>query len=841
MASSPEVRQRFEREAKTISQLSHPHICALYDVGREGDTEYLVMELLEGESLSDRLARGALPLEQTLRYGVEIADALDKAHRQGIVHRDLKPGNVMITKSGVKLLDFGLAKAMAPSAKPSSFTALPTQQALTQEGTILGTFQYMAPEQLEGKEADGRTDVFAFGAVLYEMATGKKAFSAASQASLITAIMSADPPAISTVQPMSPPALDRVVKKCLAKDPEDRWQNAADLASELKWIAESGSQAGVAAPTILARRRRGRLAWALVGLFAVTSGFLAFRLLGRDSVAGASVHAALLVPERDGSEAMLPELSPDGRSVVFGGLSLSDTAPMLLRNLGSDEARPIPGTEGGTYPFWSPDGKSLGFFVARKLKRIDVAGGSAATICDATEAARGGTWSREGIIVFSAGRNTGLTRVAASGGTPESLTKPDAARGDTSHRWPVFLPDGRHLLYYATPNAGPKGALFYASVDGKENRLLVEDATNGAFSRGYLLFSRKRKLLAQPFDPTSGRLSGNPVPVVEGVGAGFGVSRAMFSASLDGTLVYLPNPSLQASTLEWLDRGGKRLGSAGESLLWFDPVLSPDGKRLAVGLADSQLEQGDIWVLDLVRGTRTRLTFGPGSAWSPVWSPDSERVAYIRESDDGKPPGIYAKAASGAGGEEQILAPGALGELGDLVVTSWSPDGKTLVTTIFKTREGTNYGIWTVPLAAGSKPQALIDTTADEYAGSLSPDGRWIAYAFRASGRGEIYVQAFPGPGAKFQISTEGGEAPVWRADGKELLFLSPDGHVMAAPIQTSPSFEAGTPRALFAESLKLERLAVSPDGQRLLVRIPRAAPAASSVRLVLNWPAGLK
>jgi len=838
MASSPEVRQRFEREAKTISQLSHPHICALYDVGREGETEYLVMELLEGEPLSDRLARGALPLEQTLRYGVEIADALDKAHRQGIVHRDLKPGNVMIAKSGVKLLDFGLAKAMAPSAKPSSFTALPTQEALTEEGTILGTFQYMSPEQLEGKEADGRTDVFAFGAVLYEMATGRKAFSAASQASLITAIMSAEPPAISSVQPMSPPGLDRVVKKCLAKDPEDRWQNAGDLASELKWIAESGSQAGVAAPTILARRRRGRLAWALCGLLAVTAAVLAYRLMSRDQGGGAAVHAAILLPEQVQAQIGTTVISPDGNSVIFQEMGSSDSAPLWLRALGSDEVRPVPGTEGGSFPFWSPDGRALGFFTTRKLKRIDLAGAAATTVCDLVDAGRGGTWSKDGVIVFSPGRNTGLSRVAATGGNPEPLTKPDASRGDSSHRWPYFLPDGRHFVYYATPNSGPKSALYYASVDGKENRLLLEDSSNAEFARGHLLFVRRHKLFAQPFDPDRGRLSGSPMLVADGVGDGFGVNRAMFSASSRGALVYVPTPSPPRSTLEWLDRAGKRQGAVGELGNWYDPVLSPDGRRLAVGIGDNLAEQGSVWVLDLARSTRTRLTFGPGSAWSPVWSPDSERVAYIREANKGY--GIYVKAASGDGAEEQLAAPGVFGDVSDLLISGWSPDGRTLLITLFKSREG-NYGIWTLPASGGGKPQALIDTPVDEYSPSLSPDGRWIAYASRESGRGEIYVQPFPGPGGKFQISSDGGDAPVWRKDGREVIFVGADGRIMAAPTQVAPSFEAGTPRAVFPEQLKTERIGLSPDGQRFLVLLPLSQPAARTVRLILNWQAALK
>ena len=801
------------------------------------------MEYLEGETLLDRLAKGPLPLEQTLRYGVEIADALDKAHRQGIVHRDLKPGNVMLTKSGVKLLDFGLAKAMAPAAQPSGLTALPTQQALTQEGTILGTFQYMAPEQLEGKEADGRTDIFALGAVMYEMATGSKAFSASSQASLITAIMSADPPPISTVQPMSPPALDRVVKKCLAKDPEGRWQTAADLGSELKWIGESGSQAGLAAPVASRRRRREGLARAIAALLGAVAALGVVLLVRKGMSPGtAAVHAVILLPESAGFQTVaVPELSPDGRTVAFSGVSTDEASPIWLRALGSDDARPIPGTEGASFAFWSPDGRSLGFFADRKLKRIDVAGGSATTVCDVPDEGRGGTWSQDGTIVFAGGRSTGLSRIASTGGTPEPVTKPDPARGDSSHRWPRFLPDGRHLVYFATPNTGRQSALFYASSDGKENRLLVEGASNGAYSQGHLLFVQRSTLFAQPFDPGKGRLQGKPIALADGVGSGFGVTRAMFSASADGTLVSVRKPPARRSTLEWLDRAGKRLGNLGQPMEFYDAVLSPDGKKLAVGIGDTRTDQGNLWVLDLSRGTRTRLTFGPTSAWGPVWSPDSTRLAYLREGEAGKAPVLYTKAASGAGAEEQVVAMDAIGEIGDLWVSDWSPDGSSLALSIFRTTTGTNYGIWSLGLTGDHKPRPLIDARADESHPRFSPDGKWIAYDSNESGRGEVYVQAFPGPGGKFQVSTGGGSLPQWRRDGGELLFLSAENHLMAVPIQTNPTFDAGTPHELFPERLEAGEFEASPDGQRFLVRFPLPETATKSVRLVLNWPAELK
>ncbi|HEY3123617.1 MAG TPA: protein kinase, partial [Thermoanaerobaculia bacterium] len=488
LSSSPESRQRFEREAKTISQLSHPHICALYDVGREGETEYLVMELLEGETLSDRLGKGSLPLEQTLRFGIEIADALDKAHRQGIVHRDLKPANVMLTKSGVKLLDFGLAKAMAPAAPAGSLTALPTQQGLTQEGTILGTFQHMAPEQLEGKEADARTDIFAFGTVLYEMATGRKAFSGASQASLISAIMQNDPQPISTIHPMTPPALDRVVRICLAKDPEDRWQSAHDVAGELKWIAE-GSQAGVPAPVVVRRKNRERLAWGMTAvtlLVAVAAVAAAIRYAHQAVVLSRPMRSSIVLPEKTALRAVA--LSPDGTRLVFVAREASGENRLWVRPLDSLSAQPLPGTENPSFPFWSPDSRFIGFFADGKLKRIDASGGPPQVLCDAP-VGRGGSWNQDGVILFAL-VSSPLFRVSAAGGPATPATRLDPARGEDGHRWPFFLPDGRHFLYTVT-NFGSRGetekmGIYAGSLDSKDETLLLRANSSVAYaSPGY--------------------------------------------------------------------------------------------------------------------------------------------------------------------------------------------------------------------------------------------------------------------------------------------------------------------------------------------------------------------
>jgi eukaryotic-like serine/threonine-protein kinase len=700
LSSSPEIRQRFEREAKTISQLSHAHICALYDVGREGDTEYLVMEYLEGETLSDRLGKGALPPDQTLRYGQEIADALDKAHRQGIVHRDLKPANVMLTKSGVKLLDFGLAKAMGRSERSldatgreqaaaehdpkarSSITALPTVAGnpnLTQEGTILGTFQYMAPEQLEGKDADARTDIFAFGATLYEMATGKKAFSASSQASLITAIMSSDPAPISSVQPMSPPALDRVVKKCLAKDPEDRWQSAGDLGSELKWIAE-GSQTALPLASLSRRKGRERLAWVGLAAAASIALVLGLLLLRQRPTPSARFETSILPPEKilfvfRGSP---PAVSPDGRRIAFTAESSEGVTRLWVRPFASASAQALPGTEGAARPFWSPDSLSLGFFAGGKLKRIEASGGRPQTLADAASG-RGGTWNRDGVILFTPNAQSPVYRVSSSGGATVPVTSLGTGRGEYQHVWPTFLPDGRHFLYsgFVGADARPEENMgFYlGSLDSKEVKLLYSGRGNVAYapssnqSRGHLLFMRGSTLLARPFDAGRLEFTGEAAPVAENVKYYGAQGSGTFAASENGLLAYQTGVQGDPSRLGWFDRTGKTVESIGPVASYTHPRISRDGRRMVVALLDSQTHFLDLWLHDLTRHIPTRFTFEPAVNIFPVWSPDGGRIAFASNRKGRH--NIYQRATSGSEDDEVLLPSEAIFRF----PTDWSPDG----------------------------------------------------------------------------------------------------------------------------------------------------------------------
>jgi WD40 repeat protein len=801
-AASPEARQRFEREAKTISQLSHPHICALFDVGREGDLEYLVMEYLEGETLLVRLARGPLPLESTLRHGIEIADALDKAHRQGIVHRDLKPGNVMLTKSGVKLLDFGLAKAMSPATPPSSLTSLPTQQGLTQEGTILGTFQYMAPEQLEGKEADARTDVFAFGALLYEMATGKKAFSGSNQASLITSIMSSEPPAISSVHRMAPPALDHIVKKCLAKDPEDRWQSAADLRSELKWIAE-GSAAGIAAPAAVSgRRSRQGFAWGVAVLATLVAAAV---LLSRRPAAAPSPRMVLSISPPPGvGWTDFFCLSPDARRLAFVG--------------------------SGESPFWSPDGRSLGFFAQSKLKKLELESGAIQIICDA-DLGRGATWNRDGIILFANSSSADISRVEAAGGTPTPATKLDLTRGDVIHRWPEFLPDGRRFIVFVrTGNLATTG-IYLGTLGSTELKFWQQSHEGAQFvPPDRLLYARGDSLVVQHVDLTRERLVGEPEILLRLVDEGqVAAFRRLFSVSEAGILAFR-DAGYQAP-IEWLDRAGNVVGrtSASAALGNTGLALSPDGTLVAY--ANGSLSSSDVWIFDVRRDVATRFTFAE-AANAPVFSRDSKFIYYrvlgLKQFE------IRRKPVQG-GPEEPIFSGRAFESPQDE-----TPDGQSLIV------QNTNRSgdVWSLPLHGDRKLAPLIATSAGERSARLSPDGRWLAYGSDESGRFEVYVRRFPVTDEKWQVSTRGGGWPYWRGDGKEIFFVGVDGFLMAAPVSpVGESFSSGTPVQLFQTRFRnlttLRQYAVSSDGKRFVLVFPTQDPASSPLRVLLNGMSG--
>jgi Tol biopolymer transport system component/predicted Ser/Thr protein kinase len=832
LSSSEEVRQRFEREAKTISSLSHPHICALYDVGNQDGVEYLVMEYLEGETLAERLAKGPLPRDQTLRYGIQIADALDKAHRQGIVHRDLKPGNVMITKSGVKLLDFGLAKAVTPP-KQSSLTGLPTQQALTQEGTILGTFQYMAPEQLEGKEADARTDIFAFGCVLYEMATGKKAFSGATQASIVSSILRDEPPPISQVQPMSPPALDRVVRTCLAKDPEDRWQSAGDVAKELGWVGEASVDA---IPSSAAGGRKGRemLAWG-IAVLAVLLGGLAVLLSRRLQPPGELTRFTIMPPSGQGFLGFV-ELSPDARRILFVLQDETGTNSIAVRSLDSLAMRRLPGTEEARGGFWSPDGREIAFFSEGKLKRIGADGGPIQTICESV-GGFSGAWSRQGTILFTDEFGAPIVAVPATGGSPQPVTALDAARGDVAHFAPAFLPDGRHFLFVARNIDPEKTSIMLASLDSKvATKLFHADSASVFADPGYLLFARDNALFAWSFDPRSLKLVGDRVPTVEQVR--YGTEDNFLSVSAAGNrMAYLS--WLGRRRLVWVDRKGHELGTVGEIGGYEDVRISPDGGKVAVALRDASHGQNlDVWILDASHGTGSRVTAERTDEFDPAWFPDNERLAYV--SDHAGFYDLYERPATG--GAEKIL----IQTKQDKVLPMVSADGRHL---LYSASKGAHFTRVLAPVSgAGDSRQLSGESRFSEENPEISPDGLWTAFESSESGQKEVYVQPLPG-GPKRQVSIGGGRTPVWNRKGAELFYAGRDGMLISVALNPAGGrLEIGEPQPLFLLKLGVggevqfnrHPYDVSPDGQRFLVIRLAPATEADGAVVVTNWTAAL-
>jgi serine/threonine protein kinase len=830
LSASAEMRQRFEREARTISQLSHPHICALYDVGREGETEYLVMEYLEGETLSERLVKGPLPLEQTLRYGIEIADALDKAHRQGIMHRDLKPGNVMLTKSGVKLLDFGLAKAFAPAAPVESLTSAATiGRDVTREGTILGTVSYMAPEQLEGKETDSRTDIFALGAVLYEMATGRKAFLGASQASLIVAILSTEPPPLSSVHPTTPTAFDRLIRTCLAKDPAERWQSAHDVGLQLRAIQESAS---------LPVRPEGvpRLAWKawLPWLFtAIAIALAATSLLRARKPTGAPQTIRFAVPPpANGSfsysvEASCLTVSPGGSQLAYVAWDSQGNKRLFLRLLSATEAQPIPGIEAASSPFFSPDGRSIAFFTPRKLKRIELSGGAAVSICDIPPAGgMSGTWSQSGEILYAGVHMKAIYRVSAAGGTPAEAIRLDPARGEARIVWPMFLPDGERFLYLLRHVDG-HGELMLAE-QGKNPRVVAPMQSSVQYvDPGYLVFAREGTLLAQRFDSESGRVAGEPFSVAEHVRYLLSTGNASFAASRSGTIAYQSQEDV--SRLTWIDRTGRELETVGTPGLYREISLAADGRKLLFDRARKETGIGEIWSLDLERGTETPIASAADTLAMPLWLPGG-KVAY--SAVRGSPPQLVRRDLA-TGKEEELLPPGGLQQAQDV-----SPDGRVLLYTVRGQRDF--YDVWAYPLSGGGKPAPLLEAPFHKYEVRFSPDGRFLAIISTESGQPEVYVTAYPGPGERIRVSTGGAALTRWSRDGRELFYLSGDRRLMSVPVRTSPSLGLGTPTPLFTLKGKgsWPSFEVSPDGKRFLAIVPEVIANELPLNVVVNWTA---
>jgi eukaryotic-like serine/threonine-protein kinase len=856
-ARDEQFLQRFEREAKTISSLNHPNICVLHDIGEQDGHRYLVMELIDGESLADRLAKGPLPIDQAIRLGGQVAQALDKAHRQGIVHRDLKPGNVMITKTGAKLLDFGLAKTsdavLFGSRRASGETAggtshdQPTQQKpLTQEGTILGTFQYMAPEQLEGTEADVRTDIFALGALLYEMATGQKAFSGKSRASLIASILDHQPPTISSVRPMTPPAFDHLVRRCLEKDPEDRWQSAHDVASELRWIGEAGSQAGVAAPVTMRRKTRERTAWALAAVMFALLAALAFVHFRPTNEIVTPALSSLLPPAGlqfsfSGLNVTSLAVSPDGKKVAFPAPDENGQTQLYIRFLDILEPRRLGGTTGATNPFWSPDSRFVAFFADGKLKKVDINGAPPLTVTTAS-GGRSGSWNGEGVIIFSPSPTEPIHRVAATGGESVPVTKIDASRGETTHRWAHFLPDGKHFLFLAgSHSAGGEiesNAVYAASLDSVDDRKIVVHArSNAVWANGHILYLRDRILVAQPFDATTLETVGEAVPIAEGIAYATDWFGGAFSASGNGVLVYATGAADDRLQLTWLDRKGVELGTVGRPSNSSRPILSPDDTRAAMEIDDPN-GSSDLWLVDLERDVTSRFTFEEQREMNPAWSPDGTTIAYGAGIVD--PNGIRAalklKATSGSGEPEMLWEAS-----GPAAVRGWAADGRHLLISARASIQGGANDLFVIDLEGDRTPRELLAREFDEPGGYLSPDGRWLAFVSNESGQYQLYVTSFPEARGKWQVSREGTfqGGGAWR--GNEIFYKGPAGRIDVARVEErGDSLAISNPVTLF-ENLRIDSFDVSHDGQRILANLLPEQGESQPMTMVTNWTALLE
>ena len=823
-AHNAQLKLRFEREAKTISQLSHPNICTLYDVG----DDYLVMELLEGESLADRVGRGPLPIADIFRYGAQIADALSRAHRAGVVHRDLKPGNVMITKTGAKLLDFGLAKESG--VPPPSAADLTQQKPLTQEGTILGTFQYMAPEQLEGQDADARTDIFAFGALLYEMAAGKRAFEGKTKTSLIASIVGGTPRALSEIRPVTPRALEHVIAKCLEKDPDDRWQSAADVAEELRWIA--------AEPAAESRPRRSSLIPWLVAIAAIVIVIAAFVLVTLRKPVSHVMYSDITAPVEatftfDEGPATI---APDGAMIVFPAVTANGVSTLWVRPLDGPVAHPLHGTEGGTFPFWSPDSKSLAFFADAKLRRIELASGTIETLADAPSG-RGGSWAPDGTILFSPSPGDAIYRVAQSGGPVQPVTQLDGARGDSSHRYPAILADGRHFIAFVQ-GSNEGGNLLLASLDSKETKIVGTADAGVVFAPpDSVLIVRDRVLRAQRINPRTSAFEGEAFPIAEGVQASGTYNYANVSASRTGVITYVTGASATRADFVVIDQTGKKISTIGEPGDKLDPRVSPDGFTI-LSSVDNAGGNADIWAYDVRRNVSTQLTFAAGNEFGPVFSPDGKSMVYT--SFEHRPGDLFLKRIDGSGAGEVLY-----GDKRRKVPSDWTRDGKYIVFNVVNPKT-----VWDIEAYSvlDHKTFPVVASADSDMQGHVSPDGKWIAYSTIGAGRHEVYVQRFPTSSERWQISGGGGGMPAWSRDGRQLFYVTPDGKMMAASVHPSgDQFVADAPRVLFTTGMRQlsgvtrNQYDVMPDGKFLVNVVSAEDRRIVPITIVQNWTEKLK
>ena len=831
---------RFEQEAQAAGALNHPNILSIFHIGTHDGAPYIVSELLEGETLRERMAGGALPQRKAIDCGLQIAKGLAAAHEKGIVHRDIKPDNIFITDDGrVKILDFGLAKLTSIDSAASQ-TEVPTRKVNTDPGTVMGTMGYMSPEQLKGQHIDHRSDIFSFGAILYEMLSGKRAFRGDSMAETMSAILREDPPDLSETNKTVSPALERVVHHCLEKNPAERFHSARDLAFAIESLSGTATISGQTAtmPIVTAGMENStgisrwlanaKLAW-IVGavlLFGLVTALVAL-YFNRSSSDTHAARLSFVPPPELAFNDTLPDaavVSPDGQKIAFTATSADGKNMLYVRDLDSTEAKLLPGSENALEPFWSPDSRSIAFGSNGKLKRSDLAsGGNAQVLCDAARLV-GGAWNKDGIIVFVPDYRTALLQVSTQGGEPKPVVMKFDEQTEMSHRYPCFLPDGRHF-HFRRENKG----IWAGSLDSPETKQVLSEPAPFVYAQpGWLVFVRNDALVAQAFDVAKIALSGDPVPIITGQ-RNSGPLR--FSVSDDGVLIWQGQWERDYQ-LVWFDRDGKQTGTVDAPMkvnIGEDPHLSPDGKRLVVK------RNQNLWVIELEKGTALRIT----STFSqiPVWSPDGSRIAYSEGAS-----GLTMKAANGSGDAEGLL-PGAN------FPAAWSPDGRFII--YLRRGVKTRMDLWALPMFGDKKEYQLSNSPFNEQTPALSPDGRWLAYTSDETGNYEIYVQSFLADGKlradKQRVSTNGGTYPVWRRDGSELFFVANDGQMMSSAVKTGGTeFQFAAPKPLFKTRMlawmtNFHEYDVSPDGQRFLIGTLIGEPKAPPPTVILNWTADLK
>jgi len=860
LSSNPDLRARFEREAKAISGLQHPNICVLYDIGSQDNVDFLVMEYLEGETLYARLARKPLTPDESLKIAIEIADALDKAHRCGIVHRDLKPGNVMLTKSGAKLMDFGLAKPLGLGSGPksgsaSSMASVATMAAtmanlaspVTVAGALVGTVQYMSPEQIQGKEADARSDIFAFGALLYEMLTGKRAFEGKSQLSLASAILEKDPEPISVVRPLTPPALEQIVRTCLAKEADDRFQSAHDLKLQLQWIAAGGSQFGT--PAVVTSRRKKRFtvltaALAAGWLVAALACTLVLIYAKRLTQVQQPIHASIRkLPAFDFAPVLAgaPALSPDGRQLAFiaweknssqlGGADFGGV--LVIRDMSSGEATALPGTDGAAFPFWSPDGEYLGFFAQGKLKKVGIHGGAVQVLCDAP-AGRGASWSPRGTIVFAPAIAGPLQSVSDGGGTPTQLVpaRPDSA--EFTNRNPYFLPDGEHYLFTARGGKDALGGVYAGSLSGGQPMEILPIGSNVAYSGGYLFFLKESTLTAQKFDPANLQFEGKPISIAANIEYYNPRDLGYFSVRGETLVFNIATPKNRQLT--WLDASGKELDHFGDPATYTNGIFSSATQSAVVSRANINGSGNSLWLANVQHKTVTRLTSDAELEQYGVMATDGNSV--FIGSSSGFVTTLVRRWLTASGKEEKILEE----PRGFFSITGLSRDGRYLF--VSQQDPKTSWDIYYMDLQGDHKVIPLLNSSYAEQDGRPSPDNKWLAYLSNETGRDEVYITSFPRVGSKWQVSNGGiriqksNGVMEWSADGKHLRYQQADKLFDVAVRDLGEKLEISAPTELMTLPADSIVIAILPDGKRTLVALSTSDQSSGSLDMVLNWQA---